>query len=36
MDQYFALEEECDMVYCFLNFQETRDSPIKMQKPLIN
>jgi hypothetical protein len=36
MALYFALVEEQDMVCCFLDFQEIKESPRNKQKPMID
>ena len=33
---YSAFVKDLEMVDCFLDFQETKDSPIKMQYPIID
>ena len=36
MALYSASAEDLDMVVCFLDFQETKESPRKMQKPVVD
>ena len=36
IDRYLASIEAMEMVCCFFDFQETRESLMKIQKPLID